>query len=128
MIERQTYSMLELLGDVGGLHGALSVIAATIISPLATFAMKAQIMTSSYRSVRLKPRPKALGSKSSENGNVEDHEFSSVATLLSAKFTDLRAPNFRELVCKKNKHKVKRLEKATKGVVKQLDIARLLQR
>ena len=37
MIERSTYDVLEWLGDVGGLHDALSIIGYYIVYPFAAF-------------------------------------------------------------------------------------------
>ena len=45
MYERQTYSLLEWLGDVGGLFDGLGVIARWIIGPFSAFAMKAEILS-----------------------------------------------------------------------------------
>lgn len=38
-IERQTYSLLDWLGDVGGLFEGLNVIGAYILAPIASYAM-----------------------------------------------------------------------------------------
>ena len=38
--ERQTYSMLDLLGDIGGLFEALRYIGGMTIAPFSAFAMK----------------------------------------------------------------------------------------
>ena len=45
VIERQTYSVLEWLGDVGGLFDMLGLIGGTIIGPLAAFSLKAELLT-----------------------------------------------------------------------------------
>ena len=48
-IERQTYSTLELFGDVGGLFECLKLIAALFVTPVATFALKAELLAHSFR-------------------------------------------------------------------------------
>ena len=37
--ERQTYSLLELLGDVGGLFDMMNLLGRALILPIATFAL-----------------------------------------------------------------------------------------
>lgn len=44
VIERQTYSVLEWLGDVGGLFGILGLIGGTIIGPIAKFQLKSELL------------------------------------------------------------------------------------
>ena len=43
-IERQTYSILDWLGDVGGLFDGLKIIGSFIIAPIASFAMKTELL------------------------------------------------------------------------------------
>ena len=44
-IERSTYSILEWLGDVGGLYDGLLLILHYFISPLAAWTMKVMLLT-----------------------------------------------------------------------------------
>ena len=48
MIERQTYSTLEWLGDVGGLYDMLCLLGRNLISPFATFALNAELLTQAF--------------------------------------------------------------------------------
>ena len=43
-IERQTYSLLDWIGDVGGLFDGLKVLGTFLIAPVATFAMQAEVL------------------------------------------------------------------------------------
>ena len=45
---RQTYSVLDFLGDLGGLFDALKTIAAAMISPFSALALKVSILTSLF--------------------------------------------------------------------------------
>lgn len=47
-IERQTYSSLDLVGDVGGLVDGLSLICSFLIAPIATYAMKVEILETAF--------------------------------------------------------------------------------
>ena len=47
--ERSTYSLLEWLGDVGGLFDGLGLIAHLVIGPVATFVLKAEILSLVFR-------------------------------------------------------------------------------
>ena len=47
-IERSTYSILEWLGDVGGLFDGLLLILNYLMSPLAAFAMKVMLLTNVF--------------------------------------------------------------------------------
>ena len=49
VIERQTYSLLEWLGDVGGLSDMLFLIGKLLISPIAAFALKAELLSQAFR-------------------------------------------------------------------------------
>jgi len=49
MIERQTYSGLEWLGDVGGLYDALSLISTIILAPLTGLQANSFLLSSVYR-------------------------------------------------------------------------------
>ena len=42
---RKTYSVLELLGDLGGLYDALKLIFAAIVAPFAYLASKVSLLT-----------------------------------------------------------------------------------
>ena len=45
IIERQTYSMLEWLGDVGGLFDGLILISRFFIVPIAAFTLKTELLS-----------------------------------------------------------------------------------
>ena len=49
VIERQTYSVLEWLGDIGGLYDALRLIGLLIITPFSSFALNAELLSQVYR-------------------------------------------------------------------------------
>ena len=49
VIERQTYSALEWLGDVGGLFDMLCLLGGSLIGPLAAFSLKAELLTKAFR-------------------------------------------------------------------------------
>ena len=44
-IERQTYSMLEWVGDIGGLFDGMRILAQILIAPISSYALKATMMT-----------------------------------------------------------------------------------
>ena len=48
VIERQTYSVLEFMGDMGGLFDALYAIGSWIIFPIVTFRMKENVRSQLY--------------------------------------------------------------------------------
>ena len=51
VIERQTYSLLEWLGDIGGLFDALKLIGAALVAQIAGFSMEAQLLNAIFRFV-----------------------------------------------------------------------------
>lgn len=51
MTERETYSLLEWLGDIGGLFDALILIAGAIVAPVASFNMNSVLLSSIFRYV-----------------------------------------------------------------------------
>ena len=44
-LERQTYSLLEWVGDVGGLYDGLSIIGHFLTGPIAVFAVKVDVLS-----------------------------------------------------------------------------------
>lgn len=49
IINRESYSMLDWLGDLGGLVDALYYICLTIVAPVAAFSMKAMLLSKIFR-------------------------------------------------------------------------------
>ena len=48
-MNRQTYSILDWLGDIGGLLDALYLIGFVFISPLASYAMNSKLLSTLFR-------------------------------------------------------------------------------
>ena len=69
-IERQTYSMLEWLGDVGGLFDGLRLIFSLLIAPVASLAMKSELLISVFREV---PSTKTFVSNRLHQWATEQH-------------------------------------------------------
>jgi len=46
--ERETYSLLEWLGDVGGLFDALKIIGHWLVVPSASYALKTELVSSIF--------------------------------------------------------------------------------
>ena len=53
-IERQTYNILEFLGDVGGLFDGLKIIGGLFVSPIAAFVLKVTLMAGDFKLVGAK--------------------------------------------------------------------------
>ena len=49
MVSRQSYSLLDWLGDLGGLFDALAIILGAFVAPVAAFSLKATILTKFFR-------------------------------------------------------------------------------
>ena len=47
---RQTYSLLDWLGDLGGLYDALRVICGAIIAPVSNFVLEMTLLTTFFYS------------------------------------------------------------------------------
>ena len=65
---RQTYSMLDWIGDIGGLYDGLNVIGALLIKPIAYFAMNTKLAT---LLVRLKGPSSKLKKKKPKDNLVD---------------------------------------------------------
>ena len=48
-IERQTYSLLEWVGDVGGLFDGLKLVGTILVAPFAAFAVQTEVLTSALK-------------------------------------------------------------------------------
>lgn len=55
LIERETYSLLEWLGDIGGLFDALKTIGGAIVGPFASYTLSTEILSSIFKSVSKAP-------------------------------------------------------------------------
>ena len=66
VINRETYSFLDYLGDLGGLFDALFFLSSAIVAPVATFSMKATILSHFFRF-----KPKDELSSDVENKSVK---------------------------------------------------------
>lgn len=51
MIERQSYSVLEWLGDIGGLFDALRLIGFLMVAPFAKFWLKSELLSKIFRHI-----------------------------------------------------------------------------
>ena len=49
MWTRQTYGLLDFLGDLGGLYGLLTSIAGVLLTPFISFTLQSSIMSSIFR-------------------------------------------------------------------------------
>jgi len=54
-IERQTYSLLEWLGDIGGLYDAVHIVGGTLVGGLATLAMRTRLLVLGFRRLARSP-------------------------------------------------------------------------
>ncbi len=70
VVGRETYSLLDWLGDLGGLFDALFILCGVIISPVAQFSMKAMLLSKLFN---FKPRdePNSDYPKSFEQNKAE---------------------------------------------------------
>lgn len=59
-IYRQTYSALDWLGDIGGLTDALMIIIGALTLPVATFALKAKLLSYLFRFRESEKKPGSL--------------------------------------------------------------------
>ena len=50
VIERQTYSLLDWIGDVGGLLDGLRIVGSFLIAPIAAFSMRVELFTTAFKS------------------------------------------------------------------------------
>ena len=48
-IERQTYSLLELFGDVGGLFDGFRILFGLVLAPVSAFNMRSMILVNAFR-------------------------------------------------------------------------------
>ena len=51
VVQRKTYSLLEWLGDIGGLFDALKYLGLLLILPFRTFTLKVELLSSIFRFV-----------------------------------------------------------------------------
>lgn len=103
-ISRQTYSLLDWLGDWGGLMDALFMVAQAFLSPFSALALKAKV-AATFAKDRL-AREDAL----QQSGNGRN-------SLSCAIFDKYRRPN---------KHRL--LERSLSRVEKELDLVKLISR
>lgn len=64
IINRETYSLLDWLGDLGGLFDALFLIFSLIVAPVASFSMRATLLSKFFRFKPLEEKIKRSESQS----------------------------------------------------------------
>ena len=57
--ERETYTFLEWLGDIGGLFDALRYLGAWLVAPMSTFKLKTEVMVSVFSQKIAKKRSRS---------------------------------------------------------------------
>ena len=76
---RQTYSVLDFLGDIGGLYDALRIIAAAFVAPLSQFALRVDLMASLFNYSDVHKHTSQIGNETLiEKGRIERRRFLSV--------------------------------------------------
>ena len=74
IIERKTYSMLEWLGDIGGLYDAFRLIGSLVVAPMSAFMLRSELLSQVFRFITSKrlAQSKSLSSKSEKADNPRD--------------------------------------------------------
>ena len=112
--ERQTYSVLEWVGDVGGLFDGLGMIARMFMGPFSAFAMKAEILSVIFK-------------QSSQAGKSEPTSQSSLHRNLKEIPREKCLAYLMALFCKKRRRYNKMLERAEESITRQLDLVKYLK-
>ena len=50
-IERETYSLLDWIGDIGGLFDGLCLLASKLIAPIAAYAMRFELLSQTFKRI-----------------------------------------------------------------------------
>ena len=69
-ITRETYSMLDYLGDLGGLFDAFKILGGILISPVSGFALKSRLLSTIFRTAT--PSDERKESYESGKGEISD--------------------------------------------------------
>ena len=93
---RQTYSLLDWLGDLGGLLDILFYIGAALVEPVAHFTLNTTLMTSFFRFKKSKPPrsqrlQKSKGKNNSTSRDGHDRDYPRPSTLLEKVKTEFLA-------------------------------------
>ena len=83
IIERQTYSFLEWLGDIGGLYDALRIIGVLAMWPFTSFKLKSELLSNVFRFTK---------SKRKADREANDNEFSMTQDFQKSTVQDPRQP------------------------------------
>ena len=122
IVERETYGLLEWLGDVGGFYGALRYLGGFLIAPFTYFHLKVKLLSSIFRSIVTKV-PTWWTSKNGRRMSGRDLEFS--------KYKRFEKHSYQwSLFCRGKKvtaYKGK-LNKAMNAVKKELDLVKFLKK
>ena len=54
IIERETYSLFDWMGDVGGLYDGLGLLIHRLLKPIAVFALNSELLTLAFKLVKRK--------------------------------------------------------------------------
>lgn len=122
VIERQTYSFLEWLGDIGGLFDALKIIGAVLTGPFAAFNLKVELLTEYFRFTPKSPHKKDLSDDESLATDME-WNFNNQKRIERQSFMKYAFP------CLKEKHAryKKMLQTAESRIEKELDLGKFVR-
>ena len=127
VIERSTYSILEWLGDVGGLFDALLIIGALIASPMVSFTMRLNVMHSIFRYVaslnQIDPDVKKMQFRERMRSHL-NWDIDKLETIPTKNFC---SANISLLICRHSRYK-RMMGKANVSVAKELDLLKFIRR
>ena len=122
--ERQTYNLLEYLGDIGGLFDALRYMGIFIISPFVSFSLRSKLLNSLFRFVT---------SVQTDNKFTKDTPISRLEATQKMTWDLQRAKKIEEEryvcqpCCKRTLYK-RMLNKSTISIRKELDLVKFMRR
>ena len=70
VINRQTYDMLEWLGDMGGLFDALRIIGSFFVVPVSAHALESKLMTTIFRYRKSMEKKPTTGTSSQKVASI----------------------------------------------------------
>ena len=106
MIERETYSLLDWMGDIGGLYEGLYLMALHFIKLLATLTLKSELLGRAFKLV-----------KGRKTENIEVTQIPVEQNILQSL-----------TICGRKKSKYRRkLDRANSLIIRQLDIVNFVQ-
>ena len=129
-ITRETYSLLDYLGDLGGLFDALTILGQILISPVSGFGLSSQLLTTIFRVAKPSERGEGFDERKDKYKSDKGEKADIIDIKDAFRNSSIERKNYCFLnwvptFCFKSKYK-RLIEKSQNQLTKELDLRKFV--